>query len=52
MAVSVLSLPHIAMVRLSGGTVMTLNKTLYPKPLLSIGAGCFALIVVLMSYGC
>ena len=53
MAVSVLPLPHIAMVGLMvGGTLMTLNKTLYPKSLLIIGAGCFALIVMLMLCGC
>ena len=52
MAVSVLPLPNNAMVGLTGGTLITLNKTLYPKSLLSIGAGCFALIFVLMSHGC
>ena len=45
MTVSVLSLPHGAMVDISGGTVMTLSKTLYPKSLLSIRTGCFALII-------
>ena len=52
MTVSVLSLPNGAMVDISGDTVMTLSKTLYPKSLLSIRTGCFALIVMLMLCDC
>ena len=52
MTVSVLSLPNGAMVDISGGTVMTLSKTLYPKSLLSIRTGCFALIIESMLCDC